>query len=506
LTERAEFIATIDLKQVDAALEKTRAQTSSLGGGMSSLQGSLDRVDKAASRSVQQGIGSLSFALGGTAGQAAGLLDGIGDVAGALAGGGAFGLALATAAAALSFTADRFDWLGTKAAEATKKATEHFDDLKKEIKDLDDALIAMATGTTIQRVKQQAITAEKELAARQAIEAVGGADKFARLVGYEAQGVKLPRMIQNAYDAAILATKEFTLENDKLTKSIRNSQFERHLQEVAEQALEAGRTASGKPKGDVVTGGGGSSQAILDETERASIIRQDAEQARYKDELDAGERRLEANTEMQRKWVDIELSAANAVEAIKDKALKDDLERGQKESDARRAIAAEALNLGVSSAQSLTDALITGQDNALEHFAASIAKQAGSAMIGHGINAAAGGLAMLSLGNPAGAAGLATGVALIGGGLALGGVGTGIEHTLAGGEIGKALPTKGAGAEAAMRDRGIDDRQRGGGSSSRGGGALTVVNNYNVGGPLAEDSARASHDLWKLQQRRRIRG
>jgi hypothetical protein len=164
----------------------------------------------------------------------------------------------------------------------------------------------------------------------------------------------------------------------------------------------------------------------------------------------------------------------------------------------RTALASEALGIGVSSAQGLVDALITGQENALEHFAAQVSRQAGSAMIGHGINAAAGGIAMLSLGNPAGAAALGTGAALIGGGLALGGVGTGIEHMLAGGQIGQALPKK-----PAASDRGVNSgRGRGGGGSGVGAG-VTYQFNYGVAGPQPDETAR---EIARQNRRARSRG
>jgi hypothetical protein len=146
--------------------------------------------------------------------------------------------------------------------------------------------------------------------------------------------------------------------------------------------------------------------------------------------------------------------------------------------------------------------IITGQEDAVAHFAASAMAMAGSAMIGHGIDALSGGVAMLSLGNPAGAVPVAVGSGLVAGGLALGGVGTGIEHVLAGGVIGQALTGSDASAGAAS-DPGVNrGRSSRGSGGSRGGGGVTHIHvNYAAAGPHPEDTGRAVNEAWNAYQR-----
>lgn len=128
---------------------------------------------------------------------------------------------------------------------------------------------------------------------------------------------------------------------------------------------------------------------------------------------------------------------AEKLEAEKRKQIADD-EKKAKE-DALKSTTANimaATGIIVSASDQLLSDLITGQEKALERFAAAIFKQAGTVMLGKGLELGAAGVANLLSGNPvqmALAGGQLAGAAgLVAGGLALGAVATGIEHTVMG--------------------------------------------------------------------------
>jgi hypothetical protein len=125
-------------------------------------------------------------------------------------------------------------------------------------------------------------------------------------------------------------------------------------------------------------------------------------------------------------------------------------------------------------------------------------RQAGSALISHGINLSGAAVVSAATGNLPLAGVQAAGAAgLIGSGLALGGIGTGIEHSIAGGQIGKALKSAGA------PERGVGAGTGGGGRSGSG-GQVVFINNYGVYGPSAEDSAREQTRMARTARRRGI--
>lgn len=131
----------------------------------------------------------------------------------------------------------------------------------------------------------------------------------------------------------------------------------------------------------------------------------------------------------------------------------------------------------------LTEDLITGQEHVAERLAVLVMQQAGQSLIANGIDLSGEaikngfkGLIPLAAVQAAGAAGL------ISSGVALGGVAAGIEHTMAGGIIGHALPDK-----SGRRDRGASPRAPRDGTSD---GGYTVNIAYGVAGPMPEDTAR----------------
>lgn len=218
-------------KALAATLSTTSAAATASSNQLGKVREGLEKV-----RGVMGAFGQAT----GVATAQLGAFGGIaGNALGAFMTGGGLAVGLSVVASGLAFAADKFDLFGKKAEEAAKKSAGHFADLKKEIADLDAALLAMATGTTIEVVKQKAIVAEKDLSSRSAVEAFGGADRYARFLGYQAAGTELPREIEQGLDEATRALKEYSAEQQKLTALIRNSQFAQHLKDEADATAAA---------------------------------------------------------------------------------------------------------------------------------------------------------------------------------------------------------------------------------------------------------------------------
>lgn len=443
-TERAEFIATLNSGAVDTALATTRAKVQDLGGGLSTLRSGLERVDGAASRTVQQGLGSLQFALGKTAGEAAGVVNAIGDVAGALATGGVFGLALAASTAALV------------------AAYKEWEALEKKQREVSSARGGVDTGDAAGRLQRR-----KALLGDQADDARDRSAAAAKEFEAEQQrnreeADRIRREVRVDEDKKAVIKKEA---NAKATEAARKQNAELRALAISARAVEDRESAAER-------------KAWLDGENEAADRRIALEEKTAEQEL-----KIWRETKQER--IDIAKKAAEAEQAL------------------TLQIATEGLGIAVSAAQQGLDAYITGQEDGLALVAAGIARQTGTAVIGHGISTAAAGIGQLaSTGGVLGAGALATGLGLIAGGLTMGGIGTGIEHVTGGGTVGKPLPEKDK-VKSPTTDRGVS-----GGPSRRSGegvgGKFTQINYYAVGGPQPEESARAVAQLNRLSRRRRM--
>ncbi len=471
-SERAEFIATLNATAVDAGIKRIRGDfvqaAGKMAAGFNAVENTMRQSGAATSEFGKAMIGVTSSA---------------GNVAMAFTAGGPLlgGLALGM--------------------EAVGALTKHWDDLIKKEDEYYDKQVEAPN-----KLIDQNRAIEKQL---QSLRKSAGLETAAQVF------MRLQTDITKAEAERALASQKH--DKDAFRFLDKRIEMLKEIQTLEAQAtIKKDSSPAAKAKSALDDGSASDSEFSdflskwADADEEAAIARFDARLKIAEAEYDAKEKSLALNREQQKRWVDIEEAAANAV-VEKHKAAENELRafrehRYQEDLEERSQLSGEMIAIGVGSAQTLTDALITGQEKALEHFAASVMSQAGSAMIGHGINAAAGGIAMLSLGNPAGAGALATGAGLIAGGVALGGIGSGIEHTLAGGQIGKALPDEKK--QKAERDRGVDDKPRGSGSSGGkwSAGGMTIVNNYQVGGPIAEDAARANQELSRTAERRRMRG
>lgn len=473
--------------QAKRELGALRGEAMSLGGGLGQLNKRLDDIGGKTGNDARKALGSLSFAMGGLGNKAGEAVNMIGDLAGAFAG-GPFVAAVAGAGIAVAVLGDKFDIFGTKAAAAAKKAGEHFDGLKQEIKDLDDALQAMATGKTIERIRQQAIVAQKELAAKEAIEAVGGAEKFARLAGYEANGISMPRQIQTAYEAAIEATKDFALENKKLADIVRNAQFDKYMKDTEEAATRVTKAARAAKDANrdfyddtyAMDPSVANNSQILDALRRPAFneaAKQDEEfDRRFRIEADYAQRRIDLN-----QFATDEMIKANQKIGESWDNLYGDALQG-------------ALGNGISAVQGFIGAVISGEEHAAEKATAAFLSSTGNQLVGIGTKAIFEGAAISA--NPltpgAGAGMIGVGIAAIGAGIGMGAGAAAITASL------PSDKSTGAGA----RDRGVNSGRRSGGSGSRDGEGFVINVTFAGAGPAPEQVGAAIKQAIATSDRR----
>jgi hypothetical protein len=527
-TEDVAFRVTLQGEQAKRELDAIRGRAATLGGGLEQLQDGLKRVNETAGRTVQKGLVSMQFALGSSAGAAREVVGSLGDMAAILGTGGVAGIALAAGTLAAVKIAEAYKLASENSrvfADATKALGDNIERTSNEklagfMRRIDDLRTqAQNFGLTGGEVTARDVNSQLE-ADRRALEGterlLADAKEKAQIAAERATGLRSESVKEEAESTAALVTG---LERRAEALRDRVAKLGARAEEAGLLAWGlsvAGQTPAAADFGalpDQFGSPGAPFSAGSMGEDPVEIARFRAEDARARaGQVDDDKRRdaeIAAEEEKQKELLAIQKMAYEKM----GQAFDEQAEKHQRaveqwteaELNTRKAAAAEVIGIGVSATQSLIDGFITGQENALEHFAANVMKQAGTAMIGHGINAAAGGIARLALGDPTGAVPLGVGSALIVGGVGLGGAATGIEHVLAGGQIGKALPEAKADLGGGSFDRGVNS---GRGSlpsrGERGAGTVHVHINYAVGGPPAEDTAREMERVLRTGRRRGI--
>ena len=272
------------------------------------------------------------------------------------------------------------------------------------------------------------------------------------------------------------------------------------------QLLETGKAAAAGMPAKKKDGGAVSPEAMeeseLYEKSRMWLqrMRDEGTAHKLKNEADAREKLLrmkeEATQEAQR--MDAEATQEAQRQANKRVLIAEEEARLKKEAAQQNAMyATQALGIVGSATQQYLDMRIQGEKHAEQAFATSIMGQAGQALVSYGVQAF--GRGVLEASSPVTAAfapaSFVASAALIGGGLALGGVATGVTHVAAGGKIGSEIPDD----KAAKKDRGASPGRGGDGD---GGGSLVVNVSYGAGGPLPEDTAREIAKVTNTGRRR----
>jgi hypothetical protein len=517
-TERAEFDIIVNGGMAQKSLDDVRARALGLGGGLDRVVGGLDRIGGKSGADAEKAVRSLGFALGNAGGRGSELLGVVGDLAGALSGGG---LAIGLTAVALA---------AGKVYEAYQEAEAQSRAFSEAISATQQTAIDRATGR-LQAYEERLKGVSKELrqfgmsAGERAID-----DSSSDLRNAEGRLRSTRDALMRANDLALIRP------DDQGNREALAGLVKREKLEAAQVATLRETIPKQEKLLDLSERQVEAAIQKREEAERLARLISDEEQARRR-EANEMQADLDANTQRERAIVKLAEEEAAAKETLR--KFDEDRERAhaatledlrierknraiqtaEEEAAAVIAIAEQAaaneqavmlglanatLGIAANSIDQLTTALIEGQDRALETFAVSVFKQAGTALIGLGIQTVGRGLAASS--NPLTAAlapaDFAMGGTLIGAGLALGGVGAGLGVgfglTGAGGADGSS-----AGALSPARDPGAGS---GGASPSTSGptpAPVTVVFNYGVG-PAPEKMARDLQRALSYGQAHRI--
>lgn len=514
--ETAQFDLVVNGGEAQRALDQTRASALGLGGGLDRIITGLDGIGGKQGKDATNAVRSLSFALGSAGGTGAEFLGVVGDMAdlvtgGALVGGLALlGIGVAKVAEVFEEAAQgsrNFDTAIVEMNETVRRATED------RIAALTAGLVSLRTelgnfGKDARQIGLDAIQAgiaqddkarpglASELDAARA-RAARANTLAGSLRGEEFQDeAQTANNLVSALEARLtsldsrLAASRTTLEEqtrlvgDLDAREVEAKRQERTTNDAKDAARDAKRAAEEKAKAEALFNENETQRRLKqrndleDEARRASYnatVRELAEEKQLR--KDADRERERAEKETQAKLQRIAEEAAAAKKALHDQEVAD-----------MQGYANVALGIGIAASQQFIDAVITGQDHATERVLAGISKRTGAALIGLGQEAIGKGIFYAA--DPLTAAlapsQFVVGAALIGGGLTLGAVGTGIETAISGSSAGAAatVPI----GEAGASERGVG---AGGRSSSRDEGALpiTIVFEYGVG-PTPEKMSR----------------
>lgn len=468
-SERAVFTATLDLKEVEANLQAART---SIGKGIGDpLAGALGNVEKASAKGAKA-VSALTAVLGQTAGSSSAVVRGLGDVAGALAAGGPVMVALSVAGLAIGALATK--WNDAKKA-ADEAANAGVDAAKSIVKALDEAVKAKdAAGIgalygakTEQEVKVAGLRSEVS----------GLRYEIGQLERTAPKG--FASWFSDSDDKLEIARKRLAA----LSKELKEAEALLRRLSVGSFAPVGGGTAppggGGKPGGGKRSGSPKVDSAMAAEWELFDFQREVAAEQAEQHQADIDEWMAE-----EQMWRGREVALLEATEKKKTATVKKAAkERAAIETDAyvgmAQTVALTVAELAVASAN--------GQNDALASALAALSVQAGGVIMLEGGKVLSAGIAGAFLGNPIAPMQIAGGLGLIG-------VGAAVQ--VGGPEAVKAMAASlggGAGPGAAKADRGapIERRARGGGGGGSGGGGITIVNQWGVAGPTADDQARA---------------
>lgn len=515
-TSVAEFTIVLTAAQAQAELDRTKTAALSLGGGLDRVVDSEKRLqalwagapnlyakvssgffdmENAAKRLKGQlgpqaaALSMVSAALGETAGEAGKAISAAGQLASAWASGGPLGVSTVALTYSVGLLVDHWRDLNEEQSKAVDREFAGTDASSAKLRAAQDANRAIRD-----QLSEQGLTSkEKQLAATNR-----------EISALQAQ-------VDGMRQAGKIWTENEIKTRDQLNQTIRLlRERQRLIALLPDESPDS-------------PGGGRSSPGLKEESgwERIKRERQDAYEAQHTKDL--------AALKMQQDEIDMILDAkhdarmerereATRMQAEEERErtrflAEQEKERARIEQDAAREKEARmrqvgdtVASIGAGAAQTLTNAIVTGQKDAAAQTAIYVMGNAGTALIGSGLKLAGESVmsALTPGGQPLAVAQAAGASALIGGGVALGG---------AAAWLGKAgAVSQMAGVKAARADGGIGTGEGGFGRRSRqrtgseGNGTTQIVNVWGVSGPQAEDQARrTAYDL-RVADRRRLRG
>lgn len=487
-TEKNTFLVDVDPRPGMDGLDKLRKGSDNLGGGLDKVKAGLEKFD-VATRETQKLVGGLAGAMGD--GKSSGLefLGVAGDLAGAFLSGGIFAVGMAAGAFVVSKVAEAYIEASTNSRilemampglsasivrlkdAALQPGMQAVDDFRKQLRDFgkDTRQIAVdAQQLLLVQLQQRQINLDLSIQ-RENEELVSLARRKLRGENVSAEDIK------QQSDVLELVNQRKAATDQAYQTTIKN------LGELKKIDAELDRKEAGKKYQDQLAGGGVKSGADSNEYFRRKYGLTPAEANEQE------QKQLDANLQAAGKWADDRLAVDMRYYDAKSKLRELDLQQEQQKQAQLASMYAESIGIVVHATDTFVQEFIAGNDFALAHLVENIMKAAGQAMIGHGINALAGGLAANSLIPGSGVAGVATGLGLIAGGIALGGIAAGIQ-ALSGENKKEAEKTTGVNTTKVSSTTPASHVGGGG----RGESGTTVYEfNYGVAGPAPDETARA---------------
>jgi hypothetical protein len=473
----------MDLRQVDAALQKTRGDVDATVTANGRLAASMTKIEQGA-KMVQQRAGTTAGAISGltaATGESAGAMGkavaGAGQLAGAWAAGGPMMAAVAGLGVALNLLQKHWDGVIEAQDKALKKAYEATDKATAVSRSVSDQLFAER-----QRANMASLT--------------GSDRELAQLRFSLADETKKALAQMASTDATIQRLGRNTLNNVNEIVQIRAKTLQ--IEGAAKDGLKKGTN----PLLDDATLAPQDVQKRLDAAQAITDASdQQLAAAREKEEglNTAHWRSLDASRIASAKEANLIIDNMRLDDLAKQEAALERIKQGY-ESVYIGAVSA-ATSAATASMQQYLDGIVTGEEHAAERALASFLRSTGGQLVGIGTKAIFEGAAISA--NPftpgAGLPMMGIGAAAIAAGLAMGAGGAAIGHVSAGGQIGKPIAEGGSGSE-----RGVNQGRAGGGRGGSGGGQVVFINNYGVYGPSAEDSAREQTRMARTARRRGI--
>ena len=519
-----EYKIAVDAKQADAELARLHQSATTLAGSEDKLAASttaataaLNKQGAAATKTagftdkLQKQAGKLpdilgkqaaaislvSSSLDGMGGSVGKAVAGAGQIAAAFGAGGPFAALLVGGIAVI----DAVTAAATRSLEETDRAFDKF------YANMDKAAVALAEQrrlvqaaadagmpaevlaaksvkerkaeqqAEIDRIKaSMAVSSTAEERAVNAV-AIRNREKNIELIDEETKKLKANK---DAIDSVAFRVKYLADQEDKKTKAIAAGKKAREDQQRTEEDAVNRYLDAESEQADREQKRVANHQAMLDDIRKADT---DARAAKQADD-DADEQAAKDRAER--------IADNNAAFARQNKeqakAATDELVSIQME------YADAAIGIFASSSTQLMADLIGGQEKAFEKMGANILAQSGTFVVGKGIEAAADGAQRLLRGDPTGAIPLAGGLALVGLGASMGGIGAAWATQLSGG--------------GASGDRGPSSRGVPSGPATAGNGSTS--NNVTIvyagaSGPTADHGARAVTDANERARDRLLR-
>lgn len=519
-TEDISLRIALDDRQAQAGLDSLRQETAGLAqsaegaaGGIGAISSKVDRA-RGVIEPTATAVNGMASAFGGLNTQTGAVLGGVSNLASAFMAGGPLALGLVTIGTGIS-------WLTTKYAETTKAAQEA-EKAQKEAalktakviegmtKSIEDQIASTAGYSQVEaqvgKLRKEYKDAANEL---QRLEDIGDLAFAADLIRMGV--VKNKTQGQEIYNESLKKAGERFID---LGIELGNAegaaeQYRKRTQELAatqrvyakdDEKFIQGLKTKTKATKEVAKATAEATEEIIIEDDR---LEQSLRDLGFTDQ-EIFDQLSGAYLERQ-KLAEADRKAREEAEKAKTEAVRKAAEERNKiqEQEIKSAVnlAMQLTGMVIGHGQQLIDDLITGQEKALERFAVNVMREAGTFMLGKGLEVGAAGVANLALGNPMGAGQLAVAGGLVAGGIALGAAATGIEHVaINGGQIGQPLSAGGGAGERAISTPMGAGRISTGGTGERDGGGMEQVT-YVFNAPVFGDQNRSARHVAALQRR-----